>query len=182
MKKMYSMLFIGIVWLSSLSAVTTVEIAMHPRCYASFDGSFTKGILHIQYGLTSRAGLRIDLLDPIDLTVTGGFSFLDSSRPYGNSVERGLTSWSLNIGFDLSFSPVSGITTLLETHYATYLDTSVRMVHLEIAVIPYLLLTETDLLKIFLEVPVTYDIRRDIGHNISAGIGLRMGIPFRSPS
>ncbi len=160
-----------------LSAAVTYDISVRPKGYITFDQDLDPQFITGQMGIQAAVGLSAYIIDDFLLRTEISYTHIPSSELLGFYELRGFDTLSLGLGTGITFCDYFGVHSILYGHYSTYLDTSVKFAHLEVSVIPYFLLTEREPFDIFIDIPISYDIRRDLDHNGSIGIGLRLSFP-----
>ncbi len=160
-----------------LGAAITYDISIRPKTYLSLDQDLEPQYVSNQVGIQISAGLSAYIIDDFLFRTELSYSHIPSTEMYGFYEIRGFDSLSLGLGTGVTFCDYFGVYSILYAHYSTYNDTSVRFAHLELSAIPYFLLIESESLDILLDLPITYDIRRDLDHNISIGVGIRLSFP-----
>ena len=173
-------ILLSCLWLiGSLYTLTAaaVEVSAQPTVYISIDDSYQSEQARLQYGADLRTGLLFPLTDAIALSAQLGLGCVAPSQVYGSSFLRGYTSISLGLGVDYAISSRMGLRAEADALYSTYIGTYIRFAHIGITCSPYYTIFE-DRWRIILEMPIRYDLRRDIDHTVSAGLGVRVLLPL----
>ena len=170
-----SLIFLAVSVLAS--GAVSYDLSFRPRSYVSYDDTFGSYQFDNQLSLQAAAGLSVYLIDDIALRAELLIGKTDPTVLFASTQLRGFDSISLGLGTGMLFSDSFGFYTMLYAHYSTYTGTSVRFAHLETSFTPYYQLISDSLFDIFLDIPVSYDYRRDLDHTVSAGIGIRVAFP-----